>query len=81
MDDTNLIVLNQKEVFGHEDKRLLFVVGRDDNANELINVIDVREPTGRLLITSDPINDVTHEELINMASFLKKDALAILNGY
>ena len=81
MDDTKLIMLNQKEVFGHEDKRLMFIVGRDELANELINVIDVREPTGKLLITSDPINDVTHEELIDMASSLKEDALAILNGY
>ena len=59
----------------------MFIVGRDEKANELINVIDVRESTGRLLITSDPINDVTHEELIDMASSLKEDALAILNGY
>lgn len=79
--DKTLAYLNQKEVFGHEDHRLLFIIGRDDDANELINVCDVRTETSKLLATSTPLNDLDEQGIITLASFLKEDALAILNGY
>lgn len=79
--DKTLAYLNQKEVFRHEDKRLMFILGRDDDANELINVCDVRTPVSKLLITSTPINDMSESEIIALAKKMKEDALAILNGY
>lgn len=79
--DKTVAYLNQREVFGHEDHRLLFIIGRDDDANELINVCDVRNPTSKLLITSTPINDIDEQGIITLAKKMKKDALAILNGY
>lgn len=79
--DKTIAYLNQKEVFGHEDHRLLFIIGRDDDANELINVCDVRTPTSKLLITSTPINNLSESEIIALARKMKEDALAILNGY
>lgn len=79
--DKTLAYLNQKEVFGHEDHRLLFIIGRDDQANELINVCDVRTETSKLLATSTPINTMSESEIITLAKKMKEDALAILNGY
>lgn len=74
-------ILDQDEVFGHTDKRFLFIVGRNDDADILVNMVDVSGPVSRLIGTSKPIQDLVDQEIVEVVSDLKETGLAIVNGY
>lgn len=76
-----ITMLNQTEVFGHEDHRILFVIGKNESGDEIINVMDVRNPESIHLIASNPINDMTESEIITEAKRIKSNALAMINGW
>ena len=74
-------MLNQKAVFGHEDHRLLFLLGENENGDHMINVMDVRTEESKLLTTSKPIDEMSEEEIIIEAKRNKEFALDIMIGY
>lgn len=81
MNDEMISMLNQSAVFGHEDNRLLFLLGKNDNGDHMINVMDVRTEESKLLTTSKPINEMSEQEIIEEAKRNKEFALDIMNGY
>lgn len=79
---TNMMtMLNQSEVFGHEDSRLLFILGKNKQGNTMINVLDIRTEESKLLTTSKPIDEMSEEEIIIEAKRNKEFALDIMNNY
>lgn len=79
---TNMMtMLNQSEVFGHEDSRLLFILGKNKQGNTMINVLDIRTEKSKLITTSKPIDEMSEEEIIIEAKRNKEFALDIMNNY
>lgn len=76
-----MTMLNQSAVFGHEDSRLLFMLGKNDNGNTMINVLDIRTEVSKLITTSKPIDEMSDEEIIIEAKRNKEFALDIMNNY
>lgn len=79
-----ITMINQQAVFGFEDSRILFIIGKNDNNDnndQIINVLDVRTTESIHLTASKPINDMTESEIINEAKRIKSTALAMINGY
>lgn len=74
-------MLNQKVVFGHEDQRLLFLLGKNESGETMINVLDIRTEESKLLSTSKPIDEMTEQEIIEEAKRNKEFALDIMNNY
>ncbi len=81
MNNEMITMLNQSEVFGHEDSRLLFMIGESDNGDKMINVLDIRTEVSKLITTSKPIDEMSDEEIIIEAKRNKEFALDIMNGY
>lgn len=81
MNNEMMTMLNQSEVFGHEDSRLLFMLGKNEQGNTMINVMDIRTETSKLITTSKPIDDMSEEEIIIEAKRNKEFALDIMNNY
>lgn len=79
--DKNSTILNQTEVFGHQDDRLLFIIGMDDNKNTMINCCDIRNSPSVLLGISKPIQNMTEEEILLESRRLKDVSLSTMNGY
>lgn len=81
MKDEMITMLNQTEIFGHEDSRLLFIIGESDNGDKMINVLDIRTEVSKLITTSKPIDEMSEEEIIIEAKRNKEFALDIMNNY
>lgn len=79
--DEMISMLNQKVVFGHEDQRLLFLLGKNESGETMINVLDIRTEESKLLSTSKPIDEMTEQEIIEEAKRNKEFALDIMNNY
>lgn len=76
-----MTMLNQTAVFGHEDQRILFVLGKNESGETMINVLDIRTEESKLLTTSKPIDEMSEEEIIIEAKRNKEFALDIMNNY
>lgn len=76
-----MTMLNQTAVFGHEDSRLLFMLGKNEQGNTMINVMDIRTEKSKLITTSKPIDEMTEQEIIEEAKRNKEFALDLMNNY